>query len=178
MYSYVQYANTQCFESNIYFLGNVSRAEIDYKELTDISLHFCPYLNTDKKYELDGSKSYSTSSDSYQNSKFIYNFTGYWPDEIYRLGIVYILNDTSLSPVFNIRGAYNICEYGSDIYTSLPYYDDKTRTYIEVDQNSGLLSNGKHQIFENGKGVVHFLSQRNGQTNAQIYGIDIYVDDT
>jgi hypothetical protein len=29
---------------------------------------------------------------------------GYWPEEFYRFGIVYIFNDNSLSHVFNVRG--------------------------------------------------------------------------
>nr|DAX00306.1 MAG TPA: hypothetical protein [Bacteriophage sp.] len=44
---------------------------------------------------------------------FIYNKTGYWGKEIYRFGIVYILPNGELSPVFNIRGGYNIKEFGS-----------------------------------------------------------------
>jgi len=63
--------------------------------------------------------------DSYQRDEFIYKFTGYWPDEIYRLGIVYILKDTSLSPVFNIRGMSNIREYTDNQFTKLDYLDEK-----------------------------------------------------
>jgi hypothetical protein len=40
----------------------------------------------------------------YYNTKNVYYRLGYWPDEIYRFGIVYIFNDNSLSPVFNIQG--------------------------------------------------------------------------
>ena len=42
---------------------------------------------------------------------FIYNKTGNWGKEIYRFGIVYILLNVELSPVFNIRGGYNIKEF-------------------------------------------------------------------
>lgn len=41
---------------------------------------------------------------AYYNSKNVYYRLGYWPDELYRFGIVYIFNDNSLSPVFNIQG--------------------------------------------------------------------------
>jgi hypothetical protein len=34
----------------------------------------------------------------------VYNKVGYWPDEYYRFGIVFIYNNNQLSPVFNIRG--------------------------------------------------------------------------
>ena len=40
----------------------------------------------------------------YYNTENIYYRLGYWDEEIYRFGIVYILNDYTLSPVFNIRG--------------------------------------------------------------------------
>lgn len=40
----------------------------------------------------------------YYNPQNIYYKVGYWPDEIYRFGIVYIFEDMSLSPVFNIQG--------------------------------------------------------------------------
>jgi len=50
----------------------------------------------------------STYEKGYIDPQFIYNKTGYWGEEIYRLGIVYILPNNELSPVFNIRGANNI----------------------------------------------------------------------
>jgi len=40
----------------------------------------------------------------YYNTKNIYYRVGYWPNEFYRFGIVFIMNDYSLTPVFNIKG--------------------------------------------------------------------------
>ena len=40
----------------------------------------------------------------YYNPQNVYYKIGYWPDEIYRFGIVYIFEDMSLSPVFNVQG--------------------------------------------------------------------------
>jgi len=54
----------------------------------------------------------STSNKGYYDPKFIYEKTGYWAEEIYRLGIVYIMPNNELTPVFNIRGANNIFAYG------------------------------------------------------------------
>jgi hypothetical protein len=34
----------------------------------------------------------------------VYSKVGYWPDEYYRFGIVFIYNNNQLSPVFNIQG--------------------------------------------------------------------------
>jgi hypothetical protein len=49
---------------------------------------------------------YTDDSNKYEyyNPLNIYNYLGYWDREIYRFGIVYILDDFSLSPVFNICG--------------------------------------------------------------------------
>ena len=50
----------------------------------------------------------TSPSEGYYDTKYIYDSTGYWPGELYRFGVVYILKDGSLSPVFNIRGATNL----------------------------------------------------------------------
>lgn len=87
------------------FLGNVANPDIEYKELTDLSLHFLPELNVENNIgRVD--KDYKDESGRYEyyNVMNIYSRLGYWNDEIYRLGVVYILNDYTLSPVFNIRG--------------------------------------------------------------------------
>jgi hypothetical protein len=44
----------------------------------------------------------------YYDPTYIYNKTGYWNHEMYRFGIVYILNNNQLSRVFNVRGTYNL----------------------------------------------------------------------
>ncbi|WP_442911561.1 hypothetical protein [Lachnospira sp.] len=49
----------------------------------------------------------------YYNTNNIYHYTGYWNDEIYRFGIVFIFNDNTLSPVFNIRGATEVSNAGT-----------------------------------------------------------------
>jgi hypothetical protein len=94
-------------------MANIHKTRIEYDMLSKLSLCFCPYKHEElypltvdnginKNYEIN------TSSHGYYDSEYIYNKTGYWPGELYRLGIVYILKDGSLSPVFNIRGATNI----------------------------------------------------------------------
>jgi hypothetical protein len=40
----------------------------------------------------------------YYSADNIYNNVGYWDDEFYRFGIVYVYNNNILSPVFNIQG--------------------------------------------------------------------------
>jgi hypothetical protein len=72
----------------------------------------------------------NTSNRGYLDPKFIYNKTGYWGGEIYRFGIVYILNNGDLSPVFNVRGNYEIreCEtesYQDSQYANIPVWETK-----------------------------------------------------
>ena len=104
-YNVVNSAAAQTTCQNMLFLGNVANPDIEYKELTDLSLHFLPELNVENNIgRVDKDYKDETGQYEYYNVMNIYNKLGYWNDEIYRLGVVYILNDYTLSPVFNIRG--------------------------------------------------------------------------
>ena len=46
----------------------------------------------------------SKHRNEYYNPLNIYHRLGYWPGEIYRFGVVYILEDFTFTPVFNISG--------------------------------------------------------------------------
>lgn len=104
-YNVVNSAAAQTTCQNMLFLGNVANPDIEYKELTDLSLHFLPELNVENNIgRVDKDYKDETGQYEYYNVMNIYNKLGYWNDEIYRLGVVYILNDYTLSPVFNVRG--------------------------------------------------------------------------
>ena len=177
-YNLVSSAQTQELCQNMLFLGNVDKPKIDYEELTDLSLRFCPKL-TSEPYNIRDiiSEDYvsgSKFSNSYYNSRFIYEKTGYWKDDIYRFGVVYIMSDNSLSPVFNTRG---INLQDGNKYTDISVYneedgernkinyDEKTFRVLteETDTSSGSL--------ENIKGVV-YLSDANPDTEHKIYSIN------
>ena len=189
--------STTC--QNMLFLANVHKPDIPYNELQDLSLRFLPYLKQET-YTVDVDQNYtiSTSNKGYLDPLFIYNKTGYWGKEIYRFGIVYILPNGELSPVFNVRGGYNIHEFGQsgtyqeqlaakenpqyidNQYTDIPVYinkgDNKERNYINYNEESyTLLGYDNSDNYENVKGVVSF--QPTEDTNT-IYSIDIRVDDT
>jgi hypothetical protein len=93
--------------------------------------------NLDHKYKDVGN---SDSGYEYYNVHNIYNKLGYWNEEIYRLGVVYILNDDSLSPVFNIRGANEIPKVGESFSWTEDesLFDDtgKVRNYITYDDTT------------------------------------------
>lgn len=174
-YNVVDSVITSASCQNMLFLANVHKPDIPYQELSDLSLRFLPYLKQER-YGVDMDHNYqiSTSVKGYIDPTYIYNKTGYWGKEIYRLGIVYILNNGELSPVFNIRGGYGISEYSSDNYSVQPVWNiDGTRNYISYNEETYLLENPKC-VQENIKGVVSFNPNKDTDT---IYGIDIRVDD-
>ena len=109
-YLYVDRVKTQTQNQGMLFFGNVEMTTVEPRDLQALSL----YINVKLK-QLKESIGYintnytnQTKDDSeqveYYNPQNIYYNLGYWPDEMYRLGIVYIMRDDSLTDVFNLRG--------------------------------------------------------------------------
>ena len=172
MYYSLGSAKTMATCQNMLFFGNVGAENIPYEELADLSLHFLPYLK-EENYDCQFDKNYhfKTTNRGYIDPKFIYNKTGYWGKEIYRLGIVYILPSGKLSPVFNIRGSNNITT--NDGFSEFSLYDDDgNRLYIDYDESTNYIINGKD--LENIKGVVSYNPT---QDNNIIYSLDIRVNE-
>ena len=199
-YNIVDAVGTSAVCQNMLFLANVHKPDIPYIELQDLSLRFLPYLKQEE-YAVDIDQNYAitTANRGYLDPQFIYNKTGYWGKEIYRFGIVYILNNGELSPVFNIRGNYDIGEFKeknddgtSNLYsdrpgekcidkqyTNIPVWDPNealpTRKYVNYNEETfTLLEGGKVSQYENVKGVVSFNPSKDTNT---IYSVDIRVDD-
>ena len=118
-YVVINNSESQVQIANRLFLGNIETQVPNYKDLKDISLRIIPYIRRQKAKEKIGYINPQTYLDSsgisestalhkfkneYYNTKNIYYNVGYWNEEYYRLGIVYIYEDGSLSPVFNILG--------------------------------------------------------------------------
>lgn len=174
--------STQC--QNRLFLGNIAKPDIPYKDLTDISLRMLPILNSVDSKNTIGQVDYNYVDDSslinsyeYYNTKNIYYNVGYWDNEIYRLGVVYIMSDNSLSEVFNIRGGNNIKNINdyttdnSEINPVALYDNNGNRQYITIDENTNCLHGGK--LLENSKGVVRFT--KNNNSNDYINYIQVLV---
>lgn len=164
----VNRAKTSAQCQNRLFLGNVAKPDTPYKDLTDISLRMLPILNSVDSKNTIGQVEYNYVDDSslinsyeYYNTKNIYYNVGYWDNEIYRLGVVYIMSDNSLSEVFNIRGGNNIkniTDYtinNSEINPEALYNDNGDRQYITIDEDTNCIHGGKP--LENSKGVVRFM---------------------
>ena len=165
----IQTAQTQCTAANRLFMANIHKSNIEYDRLAKLSLCFCPYKH-EEAYPLinDGiTESYEiyATSNGYYDTKYIYDKTSYWPGEMYRFGVVYILKDGSLSPVFNIRGATGVSVKPGENNRS--YYkieesfknNDKTLDEIlaEIDYSEeDYIIVGNTAPNENAKGVVQF----------------------
>ena len=183
-YFVIDKAKTQAQCQNMLFLGNVNKAEPDHADLQDISLRMLPYLNKENAEDIIGNLDYNYTDNSislnrfeYYNTNNIYYRVGYWNEEYYRLGVVYILNNGSLSPVYNIRGIDNIPtidHISSYTFEHYDLFDNGTRQFIPVEDTTYRIGNNNN--YENSKGVIHLndLSQNSVQ---QLYSIGVYIPD-
>lgn len=155
-YNYVNNVKTQAQVQNMLFFGNVETDISNNKDLQNLSYFIDVSINQskesigwiDENYNIKSSD--NVTQTEYYNPQNIYYKVGYWPDEIYRLGVVYIMNDDSLSPVYNLRGC-EFTELGqSNIhkpYESL-YKNDGNINYVNKDE---FIFNG--QYLDNTMGV-------------------------
>ena len=177
LYNVVDAVNTSAICQNMLFMANVHKPDLSYEELQDLSLRFLPYLK-EENYDVQFDENYiiNTKEKGYIDPLFIYNKTGYWGEEIYRLGIVYILPNGTLSPVFNIRGANKVTTYDPKGYSNKPVYNEEgKRVQISYnEQTNYILETDGTFTLENVKGVISL--DPNLDTNT-IYSLDIRVDD-
>lgn len=130
---------TQAQCKNILFFGNVVKNTDNYKELQDCALRIIPSIqskilnNINSKYNSSNNYDYG-----YYDSSNMYNNVGYFNQEYYRFGVVFIYNNGTLSNVYNTLGTTltnDDCTYKNN---SL-FKNDKNnpailrRQYIEID---------------------------------------------
>ena len=144
-------SKTQAICQNMLFLGNVQKYTPPYERLAKLSLGFCPYYESTPEQEALGTTlDYTYSSGGYYNAYNIYNRVGYWNEEIYRFGIVYILSNGSLSPVYNIRGCDNVPRLGSS-------YDYPTYSTITIDYDTQII---RESDLQNSAGVCRIVDNQ------------------
>lgn len=151
-YNIVTAAKTQTQVQNMLFFGNVQCALIDVKNLQNLSYYIKVSLKQREKSigyispdDYTQRNTDDVSQSEYYNTNNIYYNLGYWPDEIYRLGVVYILNDDSLTPVFNLRG----CSF--DFTRNVTSNFDNSETLYDSDGNIKYLERDE---FLNGKAFL------------------------
>lgn len=136
-YNIVDAVGTSAVCQNMLFMANVHKPEIVYEKLQDLSLRFLPYLK-EVNYTLDIDQNYSIASTNkgYYDPQFIYQNTGYWGNELYRFGIVYILPNNELTPVFNIRGREKVGTF-----------DEKSEFLSKEELQGSRTNDGKYNHF-------------------------------
>lgn len=174
--------------NNILFSSNVTTHPINYVELTNISQEILPFA---LKHDANGiigninPETYIDNSDApdkyeYFNTKNIYYHVGYWNEEFYRFGIVYIYQDGTTSPVFNIRGKEGIpiiderysgisIDNIKNSYSISKYKDDKNG--ITYDSSTFIYKNLKNpeksKLLENCKGVCRITDRDTKESDLQ-----------
>lgn len=182
-YSIIDKAKSQTVCQNMLFLGNSCKPDMMYKDLSDISLRLLPYLIESDSERFIGKTSYDYSdlsdqsySHEYYNTLNIYNKVGYWNEEIYRFGVVYIMKDGSLSPVYNIRGKNGIPKFeelqSAYLQSDLWKYENnkKVRNHIPIDESTFDVSGTSY--LENAKGVLRINTDSDSR---KVYGIGIAI---
>lgn len=152
-YNIVDKVKTQAQAQSRLFFGNVSKPDIPYSKLAQLSLNILPtpiYKEEDSIGFLDENYidiSNSVNKYEYYNPNNIYYRLGYWED-YYRFAVVYILPDYTLSPAFNIRGG--VFSNGKYKYSSI------SSESIDLDENGFIISKDPNRSieYENGYGVV------------------------
>lgn len=182
-YQVAQNVQTQAACQNMLFFGNIEKSNVEYVELSDLSLRFKASPDISKEYKPVPHDYNNVATGTYSDPKFIYNFVGYQKHEIYRFGIVYLMNDDTLSPVFNIRGLY--FDKNQFSYNTYKVYknDRVTRDKIIYNEDSGLIYKSESseeskssESLENVFGVVRIDTERSCEID-RIIGIKIDIDD-
>lgn len=149
---------TQDTVQNMLFLANVDKPKTQYDDLADCALRFLPILSVSEKYDTKqiGLDYTGSISNTYYDPYYIYNKVGYWDDEMYRFGVVFIKSDNTLTEVFNVRGRKNLSENISESdYSKTEFMKDGQRTYINYqDTNYRIVQTNGTVSEENAKGVV------------------------
>lgn len=104
-YHTIDFAKTAAQQQDMLFLGNVGQKETYslYQKLKEFTLNVTTSIHLDSD-GIDSVNNNFSEGDEYYSTQNIYSKLGYWPDEIYRFGIIYILKDGSTTPVFNMCG--------------------------------------------------------------------------
>ena len=142
-------AKAQAQQQNMLFLGNISSSTADYKALQEIAYKVKVTLKQSENNIGWVKADYKSNNGSeYYDPKNIYNFLGYWPEEFYRFGIVFIRDDDTLTPAFNIIGReFTEINQSTDPNISINWEDYINENYIVKDQNFY----NKNGVFRNPK---------------------------
>ena len=95
---------TQAQCKNMLFFGNIVKNTDNYRELSDCALRIVPELISETLSGVNNDYQSTENSYGYYDSNNMYNKVGYFNQEYYRFGIVFIYNNGTLSNVYNTLG--------------------------------------------------------------------------
>lgn len=177
-YLYVDRVKTQTQNQGMLFFGNVEMTTIEPRDLQALSLfvevqleqqdNSIGYIKTDyTNQETD-----DIEQVEYYNPQNIYYNLGYWPDEMYRLGIVYIMKDDSLSEVFNLRGIkfQNVKESNISDEPVMSKYKEWWAGAIKDEPVNGTWEAQRVWSEQNGNPIVEYELDESGHRTKPVEG--------
>ena len=183
-YADIASCKTHAIVDNTLFMANTSGYVHDYGALQRMAWSIFAEQGTDY-IELPSTKA-DGEAYGYYNANNVYSKVGYWPDEYYRFGIIFIYNSNQLSPVFNIQG-YDLNKAPSTMSglkdllwafngQKYDFHDSEPSNYIFNDS-----------IMSNSKGVVRLKPQDGTAAGAEsevtfikfnIEGLNAYIHES
>ena len=164
-YADISSAKTQVVAQNILFLGNVNAFVQDYQKLQQLAWRIVPEQIEESPISQD--LEYLQTPGGYYQPENVYNYVGYWPDEYYRFGVVFIYNNNQLSPVFNIQGV-DLNKNGSNNREYLYNKTDAGYEFQDFEPDNYIF---REDIMSNSKGVVKFKSATLNIKNPQLVSV-------
>ena len=151
---------TQAQCKNMLFFGNITKITDNYRELSDLSLRIIPEIaNT----TLDNQIDIDYNGEGYYSTQNMYYKVGYFNQEYYSFGVVYIYDNGTLSNVYPTLGMRLDDEKLSNkipVYQSTDNDALLKRQYIRVDNDGWITENelldGYNNHYLNAKGVCKF----------------------
>ena len=145
-------AQAQC--KNMLFFGNIHKNTDNYKELQDCALRIIPNIEITTLKNIDNNYKVGGTTSAYYNSNNMYNLTGYFNNEYYRFGVVFIYNNGTLSSVYNtLGGVLTEAHISYNSSTNTLYQDSNSpvlvRKYIQTD-DSGWIKNSSEFFTKSG----------------------------
>lgn len=175
-------AQAQC--KNMLFFGNIVKNTDNYRELTDCALRIIPQIYENTNFQTVNNKYESTDANfGYYNASNIYNNVGYFNQEYYRFGVVFIYQNGTLSNVYNTLGYDLLKPSVTNNQENIPQCSKKLfeqenailrRLYIQVDDEGWVNDNsytGGTNL--NARGVCKF--NYGAQNDSTILGIKFNV---
>ena len=152
-------AQAQC--KNMLFFGNIVKNSDNYRELTDCALRIIPEIQVNNNFKtVDNQYDPLDAGAGYYSSTNMYNNVGYFSQEYYRFGVVFIYQNGTLSNVYNTLG-YDLNPNSPKPHCTKPIFSEEgpvlIRQYIQID-DEGWINDSKYVngTNKNARGVCRF----------------------